>query len=83
MCSKVLKTIKIFFNILFTELNGVFPIFISTKHYYSALNLLKAGEEFLKRKTLGKDLSEYKAFRLKDYRTQCDNQMSELELQLM
>ena len=56
---------------------------IIDRDYNAALNLLKAGEEFLKRKTLGKDLSEYKAFRLKDYRTECDNQMSELELQLL
>lgn len=56
---------------------------IIDRDYNSALNLLKAGEEFLQRKTLGKDLSEYKAFILKDYRAQCDNQMSELELQLM
>ena len=56
---------------------------IIDRDYNSALNLLKAGEEFLKRKTLGKDLSEYKAFRLKDYRAEHDNQMSELELQLL
>ena len=43
---------------------------IIDRDYNSALNLLKAGEEFLKRKTLGKDLSEYKAFKCLDFQDQ-------------
>lgn len=56
---------------------------IIDRDYNSALNLLKAGEEFHKRKTLGKDLSEYKAFRYLNCRVTRDPQMSELELQLL
>ena len=36
---------------------------IIDRDYNSALNLLKAGENYIQNKTLGKDLSEYKAFK--------------------
>ena len=52
----------------------------------AALNLLKFGETVVYNKsyqTLGKDLSEYKAFRCLDFRVTRDPQMSELELQLL
>ena len=54
---------------------------IIDRDYNSALNLLKAGEKCFKYKTLGKELSEYKAFKCLDYRR--DSQTSELELQLL
>ena len=56
------------------------------RDYNSALNLLRTGETVVYNKsyqTLGKDLSEYKAFRCLDFRVTRDPQMSELELQLM
>src|SRR5574344_279395 len=59
---------------------------IIDRDYNSAINLLKFGESVVNNKshqTLGKDLSEYKAFRCLDYRVTRDPQMSELELQLL
>ena len=59
---------------------------IIDRDYNSAINLLKFGESVVYNKshqTLGKGLSEYKAFRCLDFRVTRDPQMSELELQIM
>ena len=56
------------------------------RDYNSALNLLKFGEIVVyntPHQTLGKELSEYKAFKCLDYRVTRDFQMFELELQLL
>ena len=58
---------------------------IIDRDYNSALNLLKFGETVVYNKshqTLGKDLSEYKAFKHQDFCATHKSQMSELELQL-
>ena len=43
---------------------------IINRDYNSALNLLKAGEYYFQNKTLGKELSEYKAFKCLDFQDQ-------------
>ena len=58
---------------------------IIDRDYNSALNLLKFGETVVYNKshqTLGKDLSEYKAFKHQDFCATHKSQMFELELQL-
>ena len=40
---------------------------IIDRDYNSALNLLKAGKYYFQNKTLGKELSEYKAFKCLDF----------------
>ena len=59
---------------------------IIDRDYNSAINLLKFGESVVYNKshqTLGKDLSEYKAFKHQDFCASHKSQMSELELQLL
>ena len=43
---------------------------IIDRDYNSAINLLKAGEYYFQNKTLGKELSEYKAFKCLDFQDQ-------------
>ncbi len=43
---------------------------IIDRDHNSAINLLKAGEYYFQNKTLGKELSEYKAFKCLDFRDQ-------------